>query len=402
MKSSCYRLIPIVLLTLSAACDSVDPEETALSPDLSFENVVATFGANIDPLDLPNYANQNIPNYINEDNTGVNAITNEGALLGRVLFYDTKLSSDNTVSCASCHQQAVAFGDQSVASTGVNGTTGRHSMRLINARFAEEEQFFWDERASSLEEQTTMPIQDHVEMGFSGQNGDPDMDSLIYKLSQEGYYQELFALAFGDAEITESRMQEAMAQFVRSIVSFDSKYDEGRAAAGNNNDDFSNFTDLENEGKRLFTQRADFNNQGVRIGGGLDCNTCHSAPEFDIDPDSRNNGMITAIDGSPDLDVTRSPTLRDLFAADGSANGPFMHNGFSTDFNDVLEHYEAVPMGNNTDRRLSGNGGRRGDGDNMTRNLAISDQEKEAFIAFMKTLTGTNVYTDEKWSDPFH
>lgn len=149
-------------------------------------------------------------------------------------------------------------------------------------------------------------------------------------------------------------------------------------------------------------QRAELNNQGVRVGGGLDCNTCHRAPEFDIDPDSRNNGIITSLDGGIDTEVTRSPSLRDLFNVDGSANGPFMHNGFSSDFNDVLDHYESVPMGNNTDRRLSGDGGRRGGGgDNMVRNLAITDQEKAAVLAFMKTLTGSNIYTDEKWSDPF-
>ncbi|SMD32203.1 cytochrome c peroxidase [Reichenbachiella faecimaris] len=402
MNSSIYRLIPLALVIIFSSCYSTDPEELEVSPDVSFEMVIATFGANIDPDHLPSYTNQNIPNYIDEDNTSGNEITDEGALLGRVLFYDNKLSSNNTISCASCHQQAFAFGDQAVASAGVNGSTGRHSMRLINARFAEEDNFFWDERANSLEEQTTMPIQDHLEMGFSGENGDPDLDSLISKLGQEGYYEELFTFAFGDAKITESRMQNALAQFIRSIVSFDSKYDDGRATAGNNNGNFSNFTDLENEGKRLFMQRADLNNQGVRVGGGFDCNTCHRAPEFDIDPDSRNNGMITAIDGSTDTDVTRSPSLRDLFGADGAANGPFMHNGFSSDFSDVLDHYESVAMGNNTDNRLFGGDGRRGGGGNNTvRNLAITDQEKEAVLAFMKTLTGSNVYTDEKWSDPF-
>ncbi|WP_422359334.1 cytochrome-c peroxidase [Reichenbachiella sp.] len=401
MKISFYQFSLITLTIFLYSCDAMESEEIEVSPNLSFDMVMATFGDNLDPTNLPNYANQAIPNYINEDNTGGNSITDGGALLGRVLFYDKKLSSDNTISCASCHQQAFAFGDQAIASVGVNGSTGRHSMRLVNARFAEEENFFWDERASSLEEQTTMPIQDHVEMGFSGQNGDPDIDSLINKLDTEGHYQELFTLAFGDSEITESRMQNALAQFIRSIVSFDSKYDMGRASSGNNNDNFSNFTDLENEGKRLFMQRADLNNQGVRVGGGLDCNTCHRAPEFDIDPDSRNNGIITALNGGADTEVTRSPSLRDLFGIDGSANGPFMHNGFSTDFDDVLEHYESVPMGNNTDRRLSADGGRRGGGGDMVRNLAITDQEKAAVLAFMKTLTGSNIYIDEKWSDPF-
>ena len=383
------------------SCDS-NPEELEVSSSLSFNQVMSTFGSNLDPTHIPNYANPDIPNYISKDNTASNELSDAGALLGRVLFYDKKLSTTNTVSCASCHQQSLAFADNSMASAGVNGSTARHSMRLINARYSDESSFFWDERASSLEEQTTMPIQDHVEMGFSGANGDPGIDSLIIKLSQEGYYQELFTLAFGDEEINETRMQNALAQFVRSIVSFDSKYDVGRASARNNNDDFSNFSELENEGKRLFMQRAEFNSQGVRIGGGLDCNTCHRAPEFDIDPNSRNNGLLTAIDGSEDNTVTRSPTLRDLFGISGEPNGPFMHNGFTTDFNDVLTHYESVVIGQNTDRRLSGDGGPGGSGPaNITRDLMITDQERAAITAFMKTLTGTNVYSDPKWSDPF-
>ena len=110
-------------------------------------------------------------NYIDDDNSGGNAITNSSVLLGRVLFYDKNLSVDNTISCASCHQQVNGFGDDARLSQGVDGMTGRHSMRLINARFGNERRFFWDERANSLEQQTTMPIQDHIEMGFSGQGG---------------------------------------------------------------------------------------------------------------------------------------------------------------------------------------------------------------------------------------
>ena len=78
------------------------------------------------------------------------------------LFYDKNLSIDNSISCASCHQQAAAFGDLATVSTGVDGVTGRHSMRLAYARFGNEDRFFWDERAPSLEAQTTQPIQDHV------------------------------------------------------------------------------------------------------------------------------------------------------------------------------------------------------------------------------------------------
>ena len=157
----------------SSSSDYVDP----------YANVKATFGTNIDLDNLANYANQSIPGYITKDNSAGNSITDKGATLGRVLFYDKNLSSNNTISCASCHQQANAFGDTNVASNGVNGTTGRHSMRLINTRFAVENKFFWNERAASLEIQTTMPIEDHAELGFSGVNGRGNLDSLFKKLS---------------------------------------------------------------------------------------------------------------------------------------------------------------------------------------------------------------------------
>lgn len=122
---------------LASCSKSEDYQEVATYP-----NVVATFGTKIDLNNLQNYANQPIPAYITKNNVGGNPISDKGATLGRVLFYDKKLSSNNTVSCATCHQQANAFSDVAVASQGVNGTTGRHAMRLINTRFANETNFF--------------------------------------------------------------------------------------------------------------------------------------------------------------------------------------------------------------------------------------------------------------------
>ncbi len=145
--------------------------------------VEAEFGSSLDLNNLANYGNQTVPPYITKDNSQGNSITDKGATLGRVLFYDKNLSSNNTISCSSCHKQEFAFSDTNVASSGVNGTTGRHSMRLINSRFATETKFFWNERALNLETQTTMPIKDHGEMGFSGLNGDLTFDNLITRLS---------------------------------------------------------------------------------------------------------------------------------------------------------------------------------------------------------------------------
>ncbi|MAD97351.1 MAG: cytochrome-c peroxidase [Flavobacteriaceae bacterium] len=347
----------------------------------------------IDLDNLFNYANQTVPNYITKDNTpGNNAIDDKIATLGRVLFYDKNLSNNNTIACASCHQQAFAFSDPLTTSLGLNGgNTGRHSMRLVNSRFADEVKFFWDERATSLEDQVTQPIQDHVEMGFSGTNGDPDFSALITKLSAITYYQNLFEFAFGDQTITEARMQLALAQFVRSIQSFDSKFDVGlQAANGNVGPNFGNFTADENLGKRLFLDPPNR--------GGAGCAGCHRPPEFDIDPNSLNNGIIGVANGTGvDLTNTRSPSLRDLVNPNGDLNGPLMHDGSLTTLLAVIDHYNAIPnnaANTNLDQRLNPPG-------QGNQNLNLTNDEKTALEAFLKTLTGTDVYTNEKWSDPF-
>lgn len=360
----------------------------------SYPNVIAA--TTLDLNNLPNYANQTVPNYITKNNINGNPITNKGAILGRVLFYDKNLSSNNTVSCATCHQQANAFSDGAVASIGVNATTGRHSMRLINTRFANEVKFFWDERAASLEAQSTMPIRNHDEMGFSGTNGDQDFSGLITKLSGIGYYKELFKFVYGSEEITEAKMQLAIAQFVKSIQSFDSKYDAGRSQVANDNASFPNFTAQENNGKNLFLTPPVFDATGNRTSGGLGCAGCHAAPEFDIDPNTKNNGIAGSINGGIDVTNTRAPSLRDLAKPDGTPNGPMMHTGIITTLQAAIGHYGTItiaPGNNNIDPRLTPNG--------FGQQLHLNATEVNAVIAFLKTLSGTNVYTDSKWATPF-
>ena len=359
--------------------------------------VEAEFGATVDLNNLANYANQEVPSYILKNNSQGNLITDKGATLGRILFYDTNLSSNNTISCASCHKQELAFSDTNVASTGVNGTTGRHSMRLLNSRFATETKFFWDERAINLETQTTMPIKDHGEMGFSGENGDLTFDNLITKLSGIGYYKELFKFVYGTEEITEVKIQSALAQFIRSIQSFDSKYDAGRALAANDGQPFTNFTTQENQGKNLFLTAPVFNSSGVRTSGGLGCGGCHRAPEFDIDPNSLSNGFGGSIAGTPDFTNTRAPSLRNIVNIQGNPNGPMMHTGIITTLQAAIGHYGNMTNNlNNTnlDPRLKPNG--------LGQQLNLNATEINAVIAFLKTLSGTDVYTNRKWSNPFN
>lgn len=341
-----------------------------------------------------NYANQPVPAYITKDNTPAdNAITDLGATLGRVLFYDKRLSRNDTVSCSSCHNQQDGFGDTSTASTGVAGTTGRHSMRLINSRFSNEEKFFWDERAASVEDQATQPIQDHVEMGFSGADGDPSFSDLVVKLSAIEEYRVLFQGVFGDATVTEERVGKALAQFVRSIQSFDSKYDEGRADR-NDGQDFLNFTANENAGKQLFLAPPNQNGAG--------CAVCHQPPEFDITPNSGNNGVVGSLGGGSDFTNTRSPSLRDLVDANGTPHGSFMHNASLPTLLSVIDHYNTIPaIVTGLDNRLTRPGG-PGGGAPQAQRLNLTAQQKSDLAAFLETLTGNAVYTDEKYSTPFN
>jgi cytochrome c peroxidase len=389
----------IIIIAITFSLLSCNKDDVYTSIPETYPAVQAQFGNSVDLNNLANYANQTVPSYITKDNSGLNPISNKGATLGRVLFYDKKMSANNTISCSNCHKQGVAFGDDSVASTGVNGTTSRHSMRLINTRFSAESKFFWDERATTLEIQTTMPIKDHGEMGYSGTNGDLSFNDLIIKLSAVNYYKELFKFVYGSEEITETKIQFALAQFIRSIQSFDSKYDVGRAAAPNDGAPFNNFTTQENQGKNLFLTPPTFNATGVRIGGGLGCAGCHRAPEFDIDPNSRNNGIIGRISGTGGIDVTntRAPSLRDLVKLDGTTNGQMMHTGGISTLQTAIGHYGSIniaPGNNNLDPRLMPGG--------FGQQLNLNATEVNAVIAFLRTLSGTDVYTNPKWSSPFN
>lgn len=389
------RFILIFVSILLFGCSQVNEGGRTLDPLTSTK---LSFGNSIDFNSPDNYANQSKPSYITKDNIGGNGIIDKQATLGRILFYDKKLSIDNSIACGSCHKQTFAFGDTAIQSAGVaNGKTIRHSMRLINARFANESKFFWNERASSLEVQTTMPIQDHLEMGFSGQSGRGTMATLLAKLQAIPYYPELFTWAYGDNRVTETRMQSALAQFVRSIQSFDSKYDVGRAITGNDQAPFPNFTAVENQGKALFLTPPVFNANSERVSGGFGCQGCHQSPEFDIDPNSRNNGIVAVIGSADfDIDVTRAPSLRDLTNAQGGVNTPLMHTAGVKGLNNMLNHYNAIntpPRNTNLDPRLRPN--------NIGQKLLMTADEMTAVVQFLRTLSGKNVYVDKKWSDPF-
>jgi len=326
------------------------------------------------------------PNIIGQINTPANnPITDNGATLGRVLFYDKNLSLNNTISCASCHKQTNAFSDPVTKSAGFNGgLTGRNSMSLINAKYYPNGTFFWDQRAATLEEQVLIPVQDMVEMGMT-------LSQLETKLRSLAYYPPLFTKAFGDNTISSSRIASALSQFVRSIVSFQSKYDAGRATypaapAPPPNAVFPNFTAQENRGKELFLlpQNA--------------CAACHGSETFTA-PQEKNNGLdmatidrgFGAVANNTALDATFKVTsLRNV-----ELTAPYMHDGRFTTLEQVVEHYSSgVRNHPNLSPQLRLPNG-------QPRLLNLTAQDKTALVAFLKTLTDTNVTTDVKYSNPF-
>jgi cytochrome c peroxidase len=387
-----YALLLGILIL--AACGRAG--EGAYELDAAYTYLGADF-----PLEPPLDYSSSAPDYITRDNRLDGDVDHRKATLGRVLFYDKQLSLNNSIACGSCHIQAHAFGDSSQQSMGLDGgLTSRQSMRLVNTRFAALPAMFWDRRAINLRNQVTQPIEDHIEMGFSGTGDQPGLDSLLTKLQGLQYYSELFDWAFEQegTTINKQRIAQALEHFVSSIESFDSRFDEGFAAAGDIQGSYSNFTPAENRGKFLFRAPPQLDNQNVRTSGGAGCSGCHRPPEFDIDPLSGNNGVDKEA-GNPagfDTTNTRSPSLRDIFGPDGSVNTPMMHTGNFLEFTTIVEHYnEVIPDVDNrtVDGRLV-----RG----LTSvKLELTSTERADLEAFIRTLTGSNMYSDERWSTPF-
>ena len=366
--------------------------------DVDFQEIRSNFGSDF-PVEPPLDYQSKAPSYVQLDNRIGVAIDDKKATLGRVLFYDKNLSFNNSIACASCHQQNAAFGDTSSRSIGLDGgLTGRQSMRLANLRFSSEGKMFWDERAISLNDQVTQPIQDHIEMGFSGLQGQPGMNSLLTKLDSIPYYNELFSWAFGNKSASEAFIAEALTDFVSSIESFDSKYDQGVQTSGTINGPFSNFTVEENHGLELFLTPAQLNSSGIRTGGGIGCAGCHSPPEFSIGAGIHNNG-VDHVAGDPsgfDTTNTKSPSLRDVLNSSGTPNTPMMHTGDFLEFTTIIEHYnEVIPDVNNTtmDPRLA-------KGPSVVK-MELTTSEREDLESFVMTLTGSALYSDVRWSSPF-
>jgi cytochrome c peroxidase len=313
-----------------------------------------------------------------------NPVTDKGATLGRVLFYDKRLSVNDTVACASCHKQGLGLGDSAPFSPGFEPglQTAAHAMRLSNTRFYGPGSMFWDKRAPTLEFQTTQPIQSSVEMGFDAAHG--GMAALITKMNGLPYYPELFKAVYGDATITEDRIQKALAQFVRAMTSTHSRWDDGAAQTYDPNAPGKGygapkptFTASENRGQQLFF--------APKAQGGAGCAGCHQPPSFVLVGNSQSNGLAAG-----ETRIFKSPSLKGV-----SSTSPYMHDGSLADLAAVVAHYDhGIQDGPALDNRLRGP-----DGQPQRLNLSAADQA--ALVDFLRTLQDDVLTSDSRFTNPF-
>jgi cytochrome c peroxidase len=297
-----------------------------------------------------------------------NRVTDAGATLGRVLFYDVRLSGNDRVACASCHRQSFGFGDTARFSPGHDGRPlPRHTMALANARFNAAGRFFWDERAASLELQVMQPIGDSSEMGL-------EAVALERKLAATEFYPALFTAAFGSPGVTRDRIAAALAQFVRSLVSGRSRFD--AVFATGSAPDSTVLTGPEREGLRLFTS--------------LGCLNCHRTMALFADKASNNGLDSLPTDSGAGGARFKPPSLRNV-----AVRPPYMHDGRFITLRQVVEFYDhGVHNAGALDPRL-----RTAEG--TPRRLHLSPGQIDALVAFMEALTDSTFLHDERFSDPF-
>jgi cytochrome c peroxidase len=301
-----------------------------------------------------------------------NPITNAGATLGRVLFYDKRLSITNTHACASCHEQARGFASSERFPPGALGVpTHRSPMSLTNVRFNTGNRYFSDERSGPLEQLAPMPIEDRDELGNT-------MAAVENKLAAVDYYPPLFTAAFGSPDVTSERISRALAQFLRSMISYRSKFDAWRTSgAALPPDPASILTPQEGRGFDVFIQGQ--------------CFHCHMTPNFE-QPWAENNGIdetVTDPGNSEGRGKFRVASLRNV-----AVSGPYMHDGRFATLRDVIEHYDNGIKANPALSIILG-------GMATPRRLNLSEEDKLAFEAFLNTFTDNEFLTDPKFSDPF-
>lgn len=349
MRRKILLFIGVLLYTASCKVDPPVPEDKKGPP---------VYGIN---FTVPQGWPQPIYNFAG------NPLTEEGFRLGRKLFYDTRLSRDNTISCGSCHQNFAGFAHSAhPLSHGIDGLFGsRNAPGLFNLNW--HPSFMWDGSVTHLEIQPLTPITDPVEM-------DETLDNVIAKLQLDAVYEQLFSDAFGDNAITPQRIFKALAQFQGMLVSANSKYD--RYMRGEPGVVFS---ESEQRGFQLFSEKQ--------------CASCHVPPLF-TDFSFRNNGLsynVALKDSgrarttglSSDVNKFKVPSLRNV-----SVSAPYMHDGRFNSLAQCLTHYsQGINQTENLDSGLK-NG------------IPMTIPEMQDIIQFLGTLNDDAFLKDPRFTDP--
>lgn len=318
------------------------------------------------PLEIPNYATSYLGNMPIPDD---NPMTIEGVELGRKLFFEKMLSDDFSVSCASCHFQENSFSDPNQFSQGTNGAFGdRNAMAIVNLGWSDS--LFWDGRAIGLEGQAHDPVTNPVEMRN-------DWITVVQRLQDDDNYPELFFSAFGTTTIDSILVTKAIAQFERSMLSFNSPYDK-----------------FFYEGDTIML------NQSQKRGfdlfyGEAECVHCHSGPLL-TDNEFRNNGLDVILTDlgygfvtgqSHDNGKFKVPTLRNI-----AESAPYMHDGRLYTLEEVIEHYNSGvdSTSPNIDPEMHV----------YYTGLGLTPQEKFDLVNFLKSFSDTEFLENVDFSDP--
>ncbi|MEM9917695.1 MAG: cytochrome c peroxidase [Bacteroidota bacterium] len=385
----------VALMVSSCVKDEVTRETSYYSDS---EKEVLNASLNI-PLTEPDDYNVTLPTYV--AGTGFR-INRAKATLGRVLFYDTKLSAKNTVSCASCHDQARAFADPVAFSKGFDGKSTLRNSYAIGSTASTRQYYditrptlFWDSRARTVTAQSTQTIEDAIEMGMH-------IDDLPEKLADSDYYEVLFKKAYwlesnngaSKVDITKERILECIEEFVLSFSSHGSKFDEGYKGDNfqtfNPNKNLGLFTSSENKGKQLFMSN---------------CSSCHGQTFTLSSTSEASNGLDetyadkgiggltdhpSGLGGERYEGVFKTPILRNV-----ALTGPYMHDGRFETLEEVIEHYSSGIKNHKNLHPLLQNS------DGSPKHFNFTAEEKTALVDFLKTLTDNKFTTDSKFSNPF-
>ena len=305
----------------------------------------------------------------------IDDLENDIVTLGRVLFYDEKLSAMENISCGTCHDQSLSFTENKPVSEGISSETLRNSMHLNDLGWSNNEHFAWDLRRENLSQMIELPLTDDNEIGAN-------LWEISTKLEHSSYYPDLFEKAYGDRTVVVSRIIEAIKQFIASMHTFESKFDQEAAS------NFAGFNDQELEGLRLFQDNCSTcHNQGQHTVEGVPS----SSNILDVFPFIFNNGLPADPDDKgvgewqSDKDgLFKVPTLRNI-----ELTAPYMHDGRFNNLDEVIEHYSENVEQNQWSRDIPDGG------------FKFNLEEKSALKAFMMTLTDDTFISSEKWSNPF-